>query len=191
MLYITSPELIYLITGSLYLLTPFSFWSLFKVRLKMPLVLFLYSSNFSSKLWGLSKFQNWERCPTVGGCKEQDTVCGDMLCLSGSLSGPQPESPWTRPRWNSLTSWHSGRPFLCVRCEMCAVNHLTANQHALIGGRWVPSPCKITMGLDSLKEWGGRHARCRQRAPEGLLMAVNLQLALDSASHPLVWNKNF
>ena len=82
-------------------------------------------------------------------------------------------------------------PFLCVTCEMCSVNHLTANPHALIGACWVPCPCKITMGTDSPKQPGRRHAWCRCCTLEVLWVTVHLQLALASCSHSWVWNKNF
>jgi hypothetical protein len=139
---------------------------------------------FSSKLWGSRKHSSLKTCPTVGGCKRARHCLLYMPSLSGILSGPQIESFWTRPRWSGLTSWHSSQPLLCVRCEMCAVNHLTTSQCALIGSRCVPCPCKITVrldkpkGTDMVKALGIDNASWR-----ACLVVVHLQLALGSGSY--------
>lgn len=83
--------------------------------------------------------------PLLEAVREQDSACG----LLGLFSGPQPESSWTRPRWSGLTSWPRSQPFLWVRYDICAVNHLTTNQDALIGACWVPCECMTATGLSS------------------------------------------
>ena len=107
----------------------------------------------------------------------------------GFLSGPQPEASWTRPR-GGLTSWPCSRPFLCVRCEMCAANHLTSSPCALIGARWVPCPSKMATEPHIPKGTQGHRTQGRRCSAKGSLLAGAPVDGPSSGSHPLVYNKH-
>lgn len=92
MLYITSPELTYLITRSLHILTTLFLWSLFKARLKMSPSL-LYSSKAlagSCEVWGNSRI--WREIPQLEAAKSE-TLCGVICSASLGHSQDPSQSP--------------------------------------------------------------------------------------------------
>lgn len=100
---------------------------------------------FSGKAWSPRKCQNLKRCLRVGDyrrvrhCTRAPHLWTPLETPAGVLLDPAQKD------WSDQLAPQSA--FMCVRCETCAVNRLTTNQHAVMVPRWVSCPSKIMTEL--------------------------------------------